>query len=333
MGGEARIPDPSTTTAGDRTGAWVLERFQLRRELHTGSTGELWLARERDTKELVVARLGLGPVRAERAEREGRVLARTSHMGIPRLVAQGPIEGGWCVVAEHVEGAPLSKLLRVTSPAPPRAIGWSRQIAAAVMHLHDAGVVHGDLHPGNVILARDEAGRDRMVLVGFGVATIDGAATIRPATPQTAAPEVVRGEIPTPRTDVYAIGAILYRMLAERWPFAGTEQDVLKAQVGTPPPPLGRHTPALRLPPGLEALVFRCLEKAPDERYASAEELADALAALAFAPHRDWVRVEGEEPATVEAPPPPPDPWGRTAALAAIALGVCGIVLLGLWLV
>jgi eukaryotic-like serine/threonine-protein kinase len=341
------IPDPSPTFNGASTGAWVLDRFQLRRELHAGATGELWLARERDTRELVAARIGIGPVRRERAEREGRVLERVVHEGIPRLVAQGPIDGGWCVVAEHVDGAPLSKLLRVTSPAPPRAIAWTRQLAAALIALHAAGIVHGDLHPGNVILARDGAGRDRMVLVGFGVAAIDGEWGFRAASPHTAAPEVVRGECPTARTDVYAIGIVLYRMLVERWPFAGTEQDVLQAQVGTPPPPLGRHTPSLRLPPGLEALVFRCLEKDPHDRYESAEALAGALAELAFLPHRDWVRVEGElrddESTTGSVAPPVPRveaPEHETtvgfsariwAALAAFA-GASGLAATAWWL-
>ncbi|MEZ4235733.1 MAG: serine/threonine-protein kinase [Myxococcota bacterium] len=317
----------------------MLDRYQLRRELHVGGTGALWLARERETRELVAARLGIGPVRSERAQREGRVLGRVEHAGIPRLVAQGDIDGGWCVVAEHVDGAPLSKLLRVTSPAPPRAIAWTRQLTDALVQLHAAGVVHSDLHPGNVIVARDHAGRDRMVLVGFGIAAIDGERMERPASPHTAAPEVVRGEPPTPLTDVYAIGVVLYRMLVERWPFMGTEHDVLQAQVGTPPPPLGRHTPALRLPPGLEALVFRCLEKDPAERYPSAEAVGEALAELAFAPHRDWVRVEGasEEitnsvaPVTRESTPPPPpeEPipvgvWIAVVLLGALA-GLAGL--------
>ncbi|MEQ1504886.1 MAG: serine/threonine-protein kinase [Myxococcota bacterium] len=324
------------TTTGDRTGSWVLDRYQLRRELHAGATGELWLARERDSRELVVARLGLGPVRSERARREGDVLVRLLHGGIPRLVEQGAIDGGWCVIAEHVEGAPLAKVLSVTNPSPPRAVGWARQVALAVAQLHTAGVVHGDLHPGNVIIGRDDAGRDRMVLVGFGVATLDGVAPSRPGpVPHTAAPELVRGEPATPASDVYAIGAILYRMLVERWPFTGTEDDVRDAQIATPPPPLGRHAPSLRLPPGLEALVFRCLDKDPSARVSSAEELAVALGAVEFLPQRDWVRVEGSiAPAAPRERPASSERggvgwWAWFAGLAVVLIMALGWWLLG----
>jgi serine/threonine protein kinase len=278
----------------------VLDRFQLRKELHVGSCGELWLARERDTRELYVARIGLGDA-SFKVRTEGEVLSRLQHPGIPRFVHQGELDGGWCTIVEYVEGATLGKVLRVAVPAAPRAASWARQLALALEHVHQMGVVHGDLHPDHVIVGRDEVGRDRLVVVGFGEATPTGTPRGRAPSPQVAAPELLQGAMASPEADLYAIGAILYRMLADRWPFSGSEPQVLEDHVFTPPPPLGRHLPALRLPPGLEALVFRCLAKDPAERVGSAQELADALGAVEFAPQRDWVPVAGTEPPAGEA--------------------------------
>jgi serine/threonine protein kinase len=271
----------------------VLDRFQLRKELHVGSCGELWLARERDTRELYVARIGYGDL-SSKVKTEGEVLSRMSHPGLPRFVHQGELEGGWCTVVEYVEGATLGKVLRVAVPAAPRAASWARQLALALAHVHEKGVVHGDLHPDHVIVGRDEVGRDRLVVVGFGEATPAGTPRRgRAPSSHVAAPELLQGALASPEADLYAIGAILYRMLTDRWPFSGSEPQVFEDHVSTPPPPLGRHLPALRLPPGLETLVFRCLAKDPTQRVSSASALAEALGKVEFAPQRDWVPVGG----------------------------------------
>lgn len=278
-----------------------------------------------------MARIARSPVSVARIRREASALVRLDHGGVPRLIGQGPTDDGWCVIAEHVEGAPLSKVLRVASPAPSRAVGWTRQIAETVAHLHAAGVLHGDLHPANILTTRDEAGRDRMVIVGFGSAVIDGVCPEGAPSGRsghTVAPELAAGGTPSPATDVYAIGAILYRMLVDRWPFAGHTVDPFVSQTSTPAP-LGRHAPALRLPPGLELLVFRCLARTPEERFRSGEELAAALAAVEFLPHRDWVRAEGSV-ATTPIPvalveEPPRWPWVVFALLTVI-------LALALWL-
>lgn len=308
----------------------MLDRYQLRKELHRGASGEVWLARERDTRELVVARLATTPAEIERVRREGSALGRASHEGVPRLIAQGPFAGGWCVVVEHVEGAQLGKVLRVTTPSPSRAAGWARQLASAVTHLHSVGVVHGDLHPDNVIVARDLVGRDRLVLVGFGLATVDGEAPPPLGKVQVAAPERVRGAPASPSADVYALGVVLYRMLTDRWPFAGSDSEVLAHHVDTPPPPFVRLAPDMRLPPGLERIVFRCLAKDGAERYGSAELLLQELRAVEFAPHRDWVRVEND-PDSVPTPVPAPTSARRArSAWLGLAIGAM-IALLAVW--
>lgn len=321
----------------DRTGTWVLDRFQLRKELHVGPGGEVWLGRERDTRRPVAVKLATGEEGAARIRHEAEALARLDHPNVVALLDHGPFDGGWCVVTAHLDASPLSKVLRVSSPAPPRAVGWARQLAQALAHCHDRGVVHRDVKASNVLLARDEAGRDRLVLLDFGIAAIDGrdGEAEPPAamgSVHTVAPEQVRGAPADPKVDLYAVGVLLYRMLVERYPFhAANAAEVLAAHVANEPPPLGQHRPTLRLPPGLERLVFSCLAKHPDDRPASAAALDALLAPMEFAPQRDWVRVAGfdltfppDDPTQVRERPRAPVPawiWVGAAVLIAMVAG------------
>lgn len=316
------------------TGAWILDRWQLRRELHAGRSGSLWLVRERDTRELAAARIAWAPGQVERAQREGAALSRLAHPGVPRLIDQGPLsgEGGWCVVQEYVvDAAPLGKMMKVTRLAPPRAIGWARQVAAAVAAVHAASVVHGDLHPDNIVVARDEVGRDRLVLVGFGASGVVGEEGAPPpvASPHVVAPERIRGQENAPSVDIYAIGVLIYRMIIDRWPFTGADPAmVLDAHLHRVAPTFAAEAPDLRLPAGLEAIVVRCLEKEPSDRFVDAAALAAELAAVEYTPHRDWVRADGAStPAPVartEAAPAPAQPGWFVAAslLVVLAFGV-----------
>ncbi len=311
----------------DRTGAWALDRFQLRRELRSGPGGEVWLARERDGT-LVAVKLATDPEAAARLEREARALQRLDHPHVARIVASGPFEDGHCVVVEHVDGATLDKVLRVTTSSPPRVVGWARQLCQALAHCHERGVVHRDVKAANVLLGRDETGRDRLVLIDFGIALVDREGE-EPAEDaaflgsiHTVSPEQVRAEPVDGRADQYALGVLLYRMLTERYPFhSRNPAEVLAAHAGHEPPPLGQHKPQLRLPPGLEAAVMRCLAKAPAVRFGSLSDLDAELAAIEYTPQRDWVRVTGFDlsiaPETSPGvPPAPPVP------LAAVGAGI-----------
>jgi eukaryotic-like serine/threonine-protein kinase len=315
-------------------GTWVLDRWQLRKELHVGRSGTLWLVRERDTRQLAAARIALTPAQVDRARREGVALVGSAHEGLPALVEQGPLGvDGWCVVTEHVDGASLGKVLKVVRLAPPRAVGWARQIASAVGYLHERGVTHNDLNPDNVILGRDVAGRDRLVVVGFGASRSGNDVPDSPiGSPYVVAPERVRGQPCTAAVDIYAIGVLAYRMITERWPFTGPDASaVLDAHLNREPAPFGADAPELRLPPGLEGIVLRCLEKEADHRYPRADLLADALRAIEFAPHRDWVRATGTVSPAAErvAVPEPATPVagarGWVIAGLLVAFGVVGL--------
>lgn len=281
-----------------------------------------------------MARIATTPAQVERVRREGAALARAAHPGVPHLVEQGKHgDDGWCVIEEHVEGAPLGKVLKVARLPPPRAIGWARQIAAAAAHLHSVGVIHGDLHPDNVIVARDPNGRDRLVLAGFGAARAGDDGPDAPiGSPQVVAPERVRGETCAPAVDIYAIGALLYRMVVDRWPFGGPDAaSVLDAHVNRAPARFGEEVPDLRLPPGLEAIARRCLEKQPVDRFASADEVVEALGAVEYAPHRDWVRADGGTLSPVAPREQVPEPVPAPAPRWVIPALLVAFLVLGLW--
>lgn len=273
------------------SGGWVLEGFQLRRELSASADEEVWLARERDTRRQVLVRLARSESAIERARRAEEAMRRIRERhpagapGVVALVAAGPTDDGHALVMQHVEGASLSKVLYWTRFTPPRAVSAVLELCAAVGACHQAGVVVEDLHPDHVLVGRDDRGRERYWLASFE----------QSPSAITSAPELLRVDGSTEQTDVYALGLLLYRLLAGRFPFEGRDDVVTAAQIGAEPPALGRHAPRLRVPPGLEEVVLRCLAKDPAQRFDTVEELVEALEPLAIVPQRDWVPATGAE--------------------------------------
>jgi eukaryotic-like serine/threonine-protein kinase len=216
------------------------------------------------------------PEWAERFEREAQVMARINDPGIVQIHDIGFGEDGLYYVAELVEGESLADRLK-RGPLPPRlALDLAAQLCRALVPAHAQRIVHRDIKPANVLLGRD----DRVKVGDFGVARLADGTSEGPGgtilgTPRYMAPEQARGEIPTPATDVYGAGVVLYEMLAGEPPF--TERSAVELalrHIGDPPPPLPAHVPA-----ALVEVVDRALAKDPIERYPSALEMAEALEA------------------------------------------------------
>ncbi|MCB9685375.1 MAG: protein kinase [Alphaproteobacteria bacterium] len=269
----------------------MLEGFQLRRELVASTEEEVWLARERETRRPVVVRLARSEgameriLRAEESLRRIREHEPSGVPGIVGLVAAGPMDDGYALVLDHVEGASLSKVLYWTRFTPPRAVAAVLELCGAVAACHRAGVVVEDLHPDHILVGRDDRGRERYWIASFEQAP----------SPTTSAPELLRVEGSTEQTDVYALGLLLYRLLVGRFPFEGRDEVVIAAQIGAEPPALGQYAPRLRVPPGLEEVVLRCLAKDPSQRFDTVDDLVRALEPLAIVPQRDWVLATGAE--------------------------------------
>ncbi|MCB8966824.1 MAG: serine/threonine protein kinase [Ardenticatenaceae bacterium] len=158
-----------------------------------------------------------------------------------------------------------------------QALTIMRQIAVALSVAHRAGVVHRDLKPGNILLRSDGT----PVLVDLGIAVVQGGTRLTQTgnligTPHYMSPEQVRGTALDGRSDLYSLGVILYELLSGQRPFEATESiAVLHKQVYEPPPPLEsiRHD----LTPETRQVVATCLEKEPEARYQTAEEVAQAV--------------------------------------------------------
>ncbi|HEY7199358.1 MAG TPA: serine/threonine-protein kinase [Candidatus Dormibacteraeota bacterium] len=319
--------------------------YELLDELGHGATGTVHLARHVALgREVVVKRIVGGassqdPETVLRFERQARLLAGLDHPGIVRVHELVRVGSDLFLVMEHVTGGDLRRVLAEGPPPEAEAARILTEIAAALDHAHERGVVHLDVKPSNVLVAADGA-----IKVGdFGLAAL----LERQARSRTGragavgslaylAPEQARGDLAVDRrADVYSLGVIAYEMLVGRPPFAVDPADpyaTVRAQMEEPPPRPGRLVPGF--PPLLEAALLWALEKPPERRPATAGELAAALRdALALSPtigaYTEDTRRLPARRSGVDLPLGPPDAGGsRSPAsrwwvpIAVAAIGV-----------
>jgi serine/threonine-protein kinase len=246
--------------------------------------GVVYKARDQSLDRTVALKMVLhgahaGEQEHRRFESEAHAAARLSHPGIVQIYQLGEHEGMPYFAMEFCPGGTLADRLR-GRPLPPReSAELVEQIARAVQAAHQHGIVHRDLKPGNVML--DAQGSPKVT--DFGLArrvedetrmTLTGAVV---GTPSYMAPEQAQGKKDIgPAVDVYSLGAILYECLSGERPFrAESALETLNQVVSAEPVPPRRVNP--QVPPDLEAICLKCLQKEPRNRYASAADLADDL--------------------------------------------------------
>jgi len=221
---------------------------------------------------------------------EAKAAAAVSHPCIVQITDFGTLSSGQAYfVMELLEGKPLSWLIGNGGPLPAgRAVRMLRQIAEALGAAHDAGVIHRDLKPDNIHVGEAVGQRDLVKVLDFGLAKVAGASRLTRAgmvfgTPHYMSPEQAAGEAVDLRSDIYALGVVMYEMFTGRVPFeADSYMGVLtKHMYMTPCPPseLLGGTKALG---ALEDITLRCLQKKPAERFASMAELLDELDRITF---------------------------------------------------
>lgn len=275
--------DPSAPQGG---GSLYAQRYVLGPVLGRGGTCSVY--RAWDTRlQRYVAIKRLEPPLAEdphiraRFDREGRAIARLSHPSLVTLIDRGSLLSEEYMVFEYVEGRSLKELIARNGPLAPRDAGQiAGQIAEGLSHAHLAGIVHRDVKPQNILL--DAEGRAK--LTDFGIAR--GADLTQVTQPgaivgsgRYMSPEQVQDRPVDPRSDLYSLGIVLYEMLAGEPPFTGTSiADIGRQHVRARPRPLRERRADLA--DGLERVVMRCLEKLPENRFQSMDELLGALIGL-----------------------------------------------------
>jgi serine/threonine-protein kinase len=258
-------------------GAVLDGRYRIIERAGRGGMGEVYRADDLKLAQPVALKflpeaVDRDGVRLSQLHAEVRMARQVSHPNVCRVYDVEGFEGHTFLAMEYVDGEDLASLLRRIGRFPQdRAIELARQICAGLAAAHDRGVVHRDLKPANIML--DGSGRIR--ITDFGLAGVTGE-TLRAGTPAYMAPEQLAGKEVTPRSDIYALGLVLYELFTGRRAVdAGNLADLIARREHaalTPPTAIVRD-----LDPGIERVILRCLETAPSRRPASALAVAAAL--------------------------------------------------------
>ncbi|HEY8427693.1 MAG TPA: serine/threonine-protein kinase [Sandaracinaceae bacterium] len=286
-------------SAGDPLVGRTLGAFRIEAKIGSGATGVVYRALHDPSGRpaaLKVLHDNLGSIGGleRRFSREARVLAKLSHPSIVEILAFGVEDGHTFIAMELLEGETLEEQLGRGAIDPKLALGYYDPILDALAAAHEAEVVHRDLKPANVFLTKSGG----VKVLDFGLAKMlsveetsqEGTLTRKGrivGTPAYMAPEQITGVFIDVRADVYALGVMLYELLADRRPFLyERRRDLLRAHLLEPVPPLSKVRPALEVDPALETLLAKALAKDPADRFANARAMLEALRALPPEPVR-----------------------------------------------
>jgi serine/threonine protein kinase len=270
-----------------------LGEYEIQSLLGCGGMGEVYRARDlRLRREVAVkvlpAFVSSDPERLRRFEQEATAAAALNHPNILAVHQLGTYGGAPYLVSELLEGETLREQIRRGRIALRRVIDYAVQIAHGLSAAHEKGIVHRDLKPENLFLIKD----GRVKILDFGLAKLTQAQRGYEHSAQTMgsetepglvmgtvgymSPEQVRGQAADSRADIFAFGTILYEMLTGKRAFQkATSAETMSAILNEDPPRISQIVP--NLPPGLQRVVHRCLEKNPEQRFHSASDLAFAL--------------------------------------------------------
>jgi len=299
-----------SVAAGSRFGP-----YEILSPLGAGGMGEVYRARDLRLERIVALKilpqnLDLDPDRLRRFEQEARLASSLSHPNILSVYEFGLQDGVPYLATELLEGETLRQKMK-NGPVPLRkAVDWGVQIAVGLAAAHGKGIIHRDLKPDNIFITSD----GRVKILDFGLAklraglsgipgddnptrSLDSQAGMMVGTPGYMAPEQIRGGAADHRSDLFALGAILFEMFSGKRAFHGpTSVETLNAVLNADPM---EQISFDRLPAALGLIVRRCLEKQPDERFQSARDLAFDLKALAELPPARLIAVDSRRARSV----------------------------------
>jgi serine/threonine-protein kinase len=260
-----------------------LARYEIRQRVGEGSTAVVYHAWDRDLSRPVALKLlrdevSLDPLGRERFQREVDAATTLSHPNLVTVYGSGVAGGRPFLVMELVKGRPYSEILRQRRPDERAGAALIEKAARGVGAAHAAGIVHRDLKPANLLVTADgdvkvaDFGLARVPSDAKGI-TVAGSAL---GTPMYMSPEVVSARPATPRSDVYALGTILYESLTGTPPHVGrSAMEVYRKTMLEEVVPPGRKNP--RVASALDALVMKALQKTPANRHSDAAELSEEL--------------------------------------------------------
>jgi eukaryotic-like serine/threonine-protein kinase len=272
-------------------------KYEILQKIREGGMGAIYKVRHRLLDEVRVIKMMRPQLDADaefkaRFIREARVAIKLRHPNVAHLYdfTIGDDDVAF-IVMEFIDGRTLEELLKAVGPPPlGLAIEIAQQSLRALGYLHSKGFVHRDISPDNLMLTEDPDGNPQIKLIDLGIAKVVGGADahltktgtflgkLRYASPeQFSAAGVPSADA---RGDLYSFGVVLYELLTGVHPILGSDpSSIIAGHLFRPPLPFDQTDPDGRLPPALRAAVMRALAKSPDERYASARELAQELAA------------------------------------------------------
>jgi serine/threonine-protein kinase len=271
--------------------AQQLGQYRLEERIGKGGMGEVFRARHAMLRRPTAVKLihpdSTDPELFQRFEREVRQTSRLSHPNTISIFDYGRTpEGVFYYAMEFLDGADVREIIEKTGAMPPaRVIHVLSQVCGALREAHGVGLVHRDIKAGNIMVCRSGGEHDVVKVVDFGlVKDLRGTSPVLTqlgqvcGTPETLAPEVLGGEESTPLSDLYSLGVVAYYMLTGISVYdAKSGADFIGHHLHTPAVPLRERIPSV--PSDLEAAIHRCLEKIPEQRFADANELREALAA------------------------------------------------------
>ena len=313
-----------------------LDSYEIIAPLGAGGMGEVYRARDATLKRDVAIKVlpeywSRDPERLRRFEQEAQATAALNHPNIVSIFHVGQYDGSPYIVTELLQGETLRDRLRKGPMRLREVLDHGVELARGLAAAHDAGIVHRDLKPDNIWVTKD----GRVKILDFGLAKLDPAKAASTdgetvslqlqshpgqvlGTVGYMSPEQVRGQAADARSDIFAVGVILYEMLTGKPAFRkATSADTMSAILNEDPPAVSQIAPSV--PPGLQRIVNRCLAKNPAQRLQHASDLEFALESLSDA---SGSTVTGVHEAA------PSKRWIWLAAAAAIAIAIAAALIL-----
>ena len=286
-------PRCGTTLNDPLIGVVLGERYRVVSRIGIGGMGAVYRAEHTTLKRDLAVKVLLPEIGGKdefvrRFQREAESASRLAHPNIITVIDFGRSpEGLLFLVMEFLDGVSLTSIVRQGPVPVPRAVAIVSQMLDGLEHAHNAGVVHRDLKPDNIMLVEREGRADVVKILDFGIAKVTDPEGTREAltqagvifgTPEYLSPEQALGETVDARADLYATGVILFEMLTGRRPFESEDKvKIISMHLSHPVPAISSVTPGITVPAALSELVSQALEKQRDNRFLSAAAFRAAL--------------------------------------------------------